>query len=157
MDMALHCPSLSLDQRCLLALKVIETSRFDTRIHLRQSAFADRLLSLYGIVLQERECIYYRFADVERVESRHAMITHSKVEFIAESPDYLSKIVCVCKTTIRKDLHRFGLQTYKWQSLHAPVETLTDFPMRDPGAEHRILWASRIDIGKRPSLLPLIA
>ncbi|MBJ6128208.1 glycosyltransferase [Microvirga splendida] len=156
-DMNLHCPSLSIDQRCLLALKIIETSAPDTRVHLRQSAFADRLLSLYGIVLQERECIYYRFADVERTEDGHAMTVYSQTRLLSENLNYLSKIVCDSKTIIAKDLHRFGVQAQKWQFLPPPVEAQAVLPVRDADARRRILWASRLDIEKRPSLLPLIA
>jgi glycosyltransferase involved in cell wall biosynthesis len=156
-DMALHCPSLSIDQRCVLALKIIEASGPDTRIHMRQSAFADRLLSLYGIVLQERECIYYRYADVERVESGHAATVASQIGFIADNIDYLSKIVCDSNTTIRKDHHRLGVQSHKWQRLHAPVEMPSILPARTSDADNRILWASRLDIEKRPSIVPLIA
>jgi glycosyltransferase involved in cell wall biosynthesis len=156
-DMALHCPSLSIDQRCLLSLKIIETSGPDTRIHLRQSAFADRLLALYGIVLQERECIYYRFADVERVESGHTTIADSQIGLIADNIDYLSKIVCDCNATIRKDHHWLGVQTHKWQCLHAQVELPAILPVRSADADLRILWASRLDVGKRPSIIPMIA
>ncbi|MFC5082692.1 glycosyltransferase [Microvirga arabica] len=156
-DMALHCPSLSIDQRCVLALKIIETSGVDTRIHVRQSAFADRLLSLYGTVLQERECIYYRFADVERVESGHATVVASQIGLIANSIDYLSKIICDSHTTIRKDHHRLGIQNHKWQCLPAPVEIPAFLPARDVDSDRRILWASRLDLGKRPSIVPLIA
>lgn len=156
-DMALHYPSLSIDQRCLLALKIIEASNPGTRIHLRQSAFADRLLSLYGIVLKERQCIYYRFADVERVESGHTTIAASQIGLIADNIDYLSKIVCDCSTTIRKDHHRLGVQAHKWQYLHAAVEVPAVLPMRGADADRRILWASRLDVEKRPSIVPLIA
>ncbi len=156
-DMALHCPSLSIDQRCVLALKIVEVSCPDTRIHMLQSAFADRLLSLYGIVLQERECVYYRFADVERVESGHATIVASQIGLIADNIDYLSKIVCDSNTTIRKDHHRLGVQSHKWQCLHAPVEMPSILPARDSDAHSRILWASHLNVEKRPSIVPLVA
>lgn len=156
-DMALHYPSLSIDQRCLLALKIIESSGPNTRIHLRQSVFADRLLSLYGVVLQERECIYYRSADVERAENGHTTIVNSQVGLIADNIDYISKIVCDCNTTIRKDHHWLGVQAHKWQCLHAPVEAPAILPIQRADANLRILWASRLDIEKRPLIVPLIA
>jgi glycosyltransferase involved in cell wall biosynthesis len=156
-DIDLHCRSLSKDQRCLLALKIIETCSPETRIHLRQSAFADRLLSLYGFVLQQRECIYYRFADIECVESGHSTIVSSQTGLIAENIDYLSKIVCDSATTIKKDHHRIGTQAHKWQQLRAPVEMPLILSTRNLDAGRRVLWASRLDIEKRPSLLPLIA
>jgi len=112
-DMALHCSSLSIDQRCLLTLKIIETSGPDTRIHLQHSAFADRLLSLYGVVLRERECICYRFADAEHFESGDTTIVDSQIGLIAENLDHLSMIICDSKAIIRKDRHRLGVQTHK--------------------------------------------
>jgi glycosyltransferase involved in cell wall biosynthesis len=156
-DMALHCHVLSLDQRCLLTLKIIETCPPETRIHIRNSAFGDRFLELYGVVLKDREAIYYHFADIERIVDGQRSIVHSSVDLIADNLDYLSKIVCDSATTIQKDHHRIGLQTHKWHCLHASVEAPAVLPSRDAGASRRILWASRLDMEKRPSLLPLIA
>lgn len=156
-DMALHCRSLSNDERCLLALKIIETCLPETRIHLRQSVFADRFLALYGVVLQEWECVYYRFADIERIENGLATIAQSKLELISENLDHLSKIVCDNITTIENDQYRIGIQAHKWHYLPGPVEVPAMLPSRIKGAERRILWAARLDIEKRPSLLPLIA
>ncbi|MFC1458788.1 glycosyltransferase [Microvirga arabica] len=156
-DMEVHCRSLSKEQRCLLALKIIETCDPGISIHLRQSAFADTFLKLYGIVLQDRDITYYRFADVDRVEYGRSTTVASQVGLLSENLDYLSRIICDSKATIRKDHHRLGLQDHKWHHLHAPVEGPAILPVRDPEAVQRILWASRLDTEKRPSLLPLIA
>ncbi|KFG70027.1 glycosyltransferase [Microvirga sp. BSC39] len=156
-DMELHCRSLSKEQRCLLALKIIETCEPDTRVHLRQSAFADTFLKLYGIVLKDRDITYYRFADVERVENGHAMVAASQIGLLSNNLDHLSRIVCDSATTIRKDHHRIGLQEHKWHHLHATVGIPAVLPDRNPDADRRILWASRLDVEKRPALLPLIA
>jgi glycosyltransferase involved in cell wall biosynthesis len=156
-NMEVHCRKLSKDQRCLLALKIIETCDPDARIHLRQSAFADTFLQLYGIVLRDRDITYYRFADVERVEYGHSMTVASPVGLLSESLGYLSRIICDSTTTIRKVHHRLGLQEHKWHHLHAPIEGPAALPVRDSDAGRHILWASRLDIEKRPSLLPMIA
>lgn len=156
-DMALHCRSLSPDQRCVLALKILQTCSSETRIHMSQSAFADRFLSLYGAVLKDRECIYYRFTEAESLIDGRSSIVHSSLGLISENLDYLSKIVCDSKTAIGKDQHRLGLQTHKWHCLYAPVEAPTVLPFRSEEANRRILWASRLDAQKRPALLPLIA
>lgn len=156
-DMALHCRSLSLDQRCLLTLKIIETCPPETRIHMRNSAFADKFLDLYGVVLKDQETIYYQFADIERIKNGQRSIVHSSLGLIADNLDHLSKIVCDNKTTIEKDHHRLGVQTHKWHCLYASVEAPAVLPSREVDAYRRILWASRLDMEKRPSLLPLIA
>jgi glycosyltransferase involved in cell wall biosynthesis len=156
-DMALHCYLLSLDQRCLLTLKIIETCPPDTRIHMRNSAFGDKFLELYGVVLKDRETIYYHFADIERIINGQRSIVHSSVDLIADNLDHLSKIICDSTTTIQKDHHRIGLQADKWHCLYASVEAPAVLPSRDAGACRSILWASRLDMEKRPSLLPLIA
>jgi glycosyltransferase involved in cell wall biosynthesis len=156
-DMALHCRSLSLEQRCLLTLKIIETCPPETRIHMRNSAFADQFLSRYGVVLKDRETIYYQFADIERIKNGQRSIVHSSLGLIADNLDHLSKIVCDNMTTIQKDHQRLGLQTHKWHCLHTSVEAPAVLPSREAGANRRVLWASRLDMEKRPSLLPLIA
>ncbi len=156
-DMALHCRSLSLDQRSLLTLKIIETCPPEARIHMRNSAFANTFLDLYGAALKDRETIYYHFADTERIKDGQRSIVHSSIGLISDNLDYLSKIVCDSTATIRKDRHRLGLQTEKWHCLHALVEAPAVLATREVGASRRILWASRLAMEKRPSLLPLIA
>ncbi|QRM29669.1 glycosyltransferase [Microvirga sp. VF16] len=156
-DMAVHCRALSLDERCVLTLKLIETCSSETRIHMRQSIFVDRFLGLYGVVLKDRESVYYRFSDIERIKDGQSSIVASPLGLISDNLDYLSKIVCDSMTTIEKDHHRLGLQTHKWHCLHAPVEAPAVLPSRENNAARRVLWASRLDTEKRPSLLPLIA
>jgi glycosyltransferase involved in cell wall biosynthesis len=156
-DMPLHCHSLTLDQRCLLTLKIIETCPPETRVHIRSSAFGDRFLQLYGVVMKDRETIYYHFADIERIINGQRLIVHSSVDLIADNLNYLSKIICDSTITIQKDHHRIGLQTHKWHCLYSSVEAPAVLPSRDAGARRRILWASRLDMEKRLSLLPLIA
>jgi glycosyltransferase involved in cell wall biosynthesis len=156
-DMGLHCEALASDERCLITLKIIETCEPGTRIHMRECAFADRFVQLYGVVLSEKETIYYRVADAVRVENGHLTVSHSSLGFIAENLTSLSRIICDSSTTIRNDQHRLGLQGHKWRHLPARVEAPSVMPVRDADASRRILWASRLDSEKRPSLLPLIA
>ncbi|WP_230532561.1 glycosyltransferase [Microvirga roseola] len=156
-DMSLHGRWLTRDQRCLLALKLIEACAPETRIHLRECPFADRFLQLYAAVLKERETIYYRFNDTIRIENAGFTTVHSSLGHISDHLESLSKIVCDSRAAIRNDLHRIGLQPHKWHYIPAPVEAPAVLPPRMPEAKNRILWASRLDIEKRPSLLPLIA
>jgi len=157
LDMALHCRSLSKQQRCMLALKMIEACSPTARLHLRQSAFADTFLNLYGAVLKDRETIYYRFNDTVRIENGHFCVIHAATGLIAEHLDCLSKIVCDNNAIIRSDCHRIGLQADKWHHIPSPVEAPAVLQPRTAEAQNRILWASRLDVEKRPSLLPHIA
>ncbi|NBJ10211.1 glycosyltransferase [Microvirga arsenatis] len=156
-DMALHSRSLSIQERCLLTLKIIETCSPKTRIHMRQSRFADKFLDLYGAVLSNKETIYYRFCDLEHFESGYSMIVYSPLDLICKNIHNLSKIVTDGTTVIKKDHQRLGIDSHKWHCLPAPVETPAILKPRIADAQRRILWASRLDFQKRPSLLPLIA
>ncbi|MBF9197509.1 glycosyltransferase [Microvirga terrestris] len=156
-DMSLYGRGLNRDQRCLLALKIVESCGFEARIHLRECPFVDRFLQLYSAVLKDKETIFYRFNDVVRIEKGRFITVGSSMGHISEHLDSLSKIICDSASMISHDMHRVGTQTQKWHHLPASIEAPAVLPARTSDAQHRILWASRLDADKRPSLLPAIA
>ena len=151
------CGRAPIEQRCLIALKTIQSCCRGARIHIRQSGFGDTFLKCFGIVFQGRDLSYYRFADEEGFSDGRVAIRHSPLELISESFQYLSRIITDNETAIRKDHHRIGVQKDKWKCLYAPVEIHNYILEREADAGRRVLWASRLDASKRPSLIPFIA
>ncbi|MFC7399557.1 glycosyltransferase [Chelatococcus sp. GCM10030263] len=151
------CASTSLEQRCLLALKIVQSSCPDARIHVRPSTFGDMFLKRFGSALTGRDVTYYRFLDEEEIEDGHMVVHYSSLPIISANLPHISRIVSDNDTTIHRDQHRIGLHREKWQRLYAPVEAPASIPTRTADACDHILWASRLDRQKRPTLLPLIA
>jgi glycosyltransferase involved in cell wall biosynthesis len=151
------CASLSLEQRCLLTLKIVQSSCPDARIHVRPSTFGDMFLKRFGSALSDRDVTYYRFLDEEEIENGRLVVHYSSLPIIAANLPHLSRIVSDNGTTIRQDQHRIGLHQDKWQRLYAPIQGPASIPARTAEARSHILWASRLDRQKRPTLLPLIA
>lgn len=151
------CGSLTLQQRCLLALKTIEASCPGARIHIRQSYFGDGFLDRYGSVLHGQEVIYYRFSDDERMDDEgRTIVFGSPLALIGDHIEHLTRIVTDNETIIAKDQHRLGLNGEKWSLLHAPV-TIPSPRARSPHHDTPLLWASRLHTSKRPSLIRSIA
>ncbi|MGF9763599.1 glycosyltransferase [Microvirga sp. 0TCS3.31] len=156
-DMSLFGRWLTRDQRCLLTLRIVEACGPETRIHLRECQFADRFLQLYSAVLKDKETIFYRFNDTVRIDNGHFTTVGSSLNHISEHLDSLAKIICDSVSIISHDRHRIGLQTHKWHHLPTPVAFSAAQALPTSASQHRIMLASRLDVDKRPSLLPIIA
>jgi glycosyltransferase involved in cell wall biosynthesis len=157
LDMHQLSRSLSLEQRCLLTLKIIQSSGCNARIHIRPSTFGDMFLNRFGSALAGRDVTYYRFLDEEEIENARMVVHYSCLPTISANLPYISRIISDNDTTIHRDHHRIGLHPHKWERLYAPIEPPSPLTTRGPDARSGILWASRLDRQKRPSLLPLIA
>ncbi|MEW6255567.1 MAG: glycosyltransferase [Pseudomonadota bacterium] len=156
-DLGTLCPDLTIEDRCILTLKLIQGCAPSGRIHMRQSVFVQKFLDMFAPTLSGRSTIFYRFADSEVFEDGKIIIKHSPLGLLSDHIDFITTVVCDSELVKKKDQHRIGLQADKWRVLRASVEMPLSIPMRDEIAERRILWASRLDAEKRPSLIPLIA
>ncbi|CAH1657418.1 Glycosyl transferase family 2 [Chelatococcus asaccharovorans] len=157
LDLGSLCSKLSLDQRCLLTLKLLQSRTPNARIHMRDSAFVGHFLRSFGRLACDFECIYYHFSETYHTRNGEKFIYHSPLGLIADNFDALSMIVCDSMTMINSDRQRIGFCGDKWQCLYAPVRGPTIATPRAADAACQILWASRLDSEKRPELLPLIA
>nr|WP_281421518.1 glycosyltransferase [Chelatococcus asaccharovorans] len=157
LDLGSLCSKLSLDQRCLLTLKLLQSRTPKARIHMRESAFVGQFLKYFGRLARNFECIYYNFTETYQVRNGEIFICHSPLDMIAHNFDAFSMIICDSMTMINNDRRRVGFCEDKWQCLYAPVRGPTTAAPRTADAACHILWASRLDSQKRPELLPLIA
>ncbi|CAH1679074.1 Glycosyl transferase family 2 [Hyphomicrobiales bacterium] len=157
LDLGSLCSKLSLDQRCLLTLKLLQSRTPNARIHMRDSAFVGHFLKSFGRLARDFNCIYYHFSETYQTRNGEKFIYHSPLGLITDNFDAFSMIVCDSMTMINSDRRRIGFCEEKWQCLYAPVSGPAVAIPRMPDASRHILWASRLDSEKRPELLPLIA
>jgi len=148
--------SSSMEQRCVVALKIIEASCAEARIHIRHSYFGDAFLKAFAPVLHSREVVYYRFCDGQIKKNGHLITRDSPFGLIAENIDYIDAIISDNNTLVRNDGAKIGVHHEKWKCLYAPVE-VGQSNQREDGSERRVMWASRLDSQKRPHIVPQIA
>lgn len=157
LDLGVLHQNLSMDNKCQITLKLLQTCCSKARIHVRQSYFGDECIRRFGAILANRDVYYYRFADDEGLEDGHVIIRNSPLDLISDHFDNIKYIVSDNHTTVRKDIERLGLAKDKWRVLPAPI-IVDQTKLADK--ENRlteILWASRLDYSKRPNIVPEIA
>ncbi|MVW71371.1 glycosyltransferase [Bordetella sp. 15P40C-2] len=151
-------PYLSMDDRCLVALKAIERLAPTARLHFLSSVFGVTLVQRYSQLLKPYRCFFYRFNNVEKVKDGRLVVTYSPLDFIKTYIDIFEGIICDSTVMRDRDLAVVPQYAHKWHVLHAHVPLISR-GSRNTGthATVRVLWASRFDEQKRPELLPLIA
>ena len=150
-------PSLNDDERdCLTVRLLLAVSQSGTRLHIKSSVFAHRLLSRFSDVLfSEMLAIYYRFSDGVMISQQHDSVNPWVFDWLREHLAGLSKIICDCQAIAEQDVFRLGYAKERYHVVYAHHKVATTLQIkrcRRPGK--RLLWASRVATEKRPDLLP---
>ncbi len=160
-DLATGWPQLSTDSQDLLTLKIIQSCAPNARVHFRQSWYGERFFAQYKAVLQQtNQCIFYRFGNMMRSEGQYQVIRPAGFQFSSENLEFFAKIIADNETIIKADQARLGVAAEKWQCLrvpHSPKVKREAAVAKALLAGPNVLWASRLAVEKRPSLLPAIA
>jgi glycosyltransferase involved in cell wall biosynthesis len=153
-------PGVDTDAREVLCFKLLQACARKARLHMKSSAFAHDFFSRFGSILTEtgHSAVYYRFSDGRNRYGDLNLIEPSPFGFISENLEKLELIVCDNEMIARSDQKRLAVMAEKWQVLRSCMK-LADFDRcgAKPRESKRILWVSRIDDEKRPSLLIEIA
>lgn len=157
LDLGVLYENLSMDNKCQITLKLLQTCCSEARIHVRQSYFGDECIRRFGPILANRDVFYYHFNDDEGLEDGHVITRNSPLDLISDNFDNIKYIVSDNSTTVRKDSERLGLTPSKWRVLPAPIKLDDKRYFSDDRNLNNILWASRLDYAKRPNIVPEIA
>lgn len=161
LDLAELCEGLGDDVRNLITLKLIQSVAGESRIHLKLSGYDISLFDQFSAPLASHEVVVYRFSNTRLPENGVYYQSGGAIDFMSRHSDRLSKIVGDNESVLRSDDDSLALWREKrffLPALQAPrigSDELSRLPQRSPLT--RILWAARLDIEKRPSLLPVIA
>jgi glycosyltransferase involved in cell wall biosynthesis len=159
-DLANDWPQLTMPQRQLIALKLIQSAAPRARLHLRNAWFSQEFYGRFKSILKSNPAVYYRFMDIVEISSAGAFARPWGFDFISENAQDLALIVTDNEAVIACDRKRIGIHNEKWR--HLPARISSDLTSADAAAraslrKGRVLWASRLDRQKRPELLPRIA
>jgi glycosyltransferase involved in cell wall biosynthesis len=160
LDLGTDWPRLTMDQRQLVTLKLIQSAAPLARLHLRPSRFADGFYDRFKTILRSNPTILYRFLGMIEPISGGTLVEGQPFNFVAEHISDLSLIVTDDQTIIERDRERVGIYAEKWRYLPArQVTKLTPATIaeRTTMRHGRILCIWRFDQQKRPELLLQIA
>lgn len=148
---------ISDEERLLITIKIIQSCAKKSRIHYRQSAYADSFLKKYSKLFNENDQIYYRFSDSLIIEKNKTSKGFSPFSTILNHIDLLSKVITDNETIILNDQNRLGKKSNKWSFLPAPIDASNNSHHGDYYSRSKnIIWASRLDKEKRPQLIEKI-
>lgn len=160
LDLGNDWPHLTMDQRQLIALKLVQSTAPRARLHLRPSPFAQGFYRAFNRALHSNPAVFYRFCDAMEPDPEGAIVDPWGFNFVSDHVQGLSLIVADNRTIIEQDRERIGVGAEKWRWLparQAPRLTEAEASARAANRKGRVLWASRLDRQKRPELLPRIA
>jgi glycosyltransferase involved in cell wall biosynthesis len=160
LDLIDMSPGVDTDSREVLCFKLLQGCAPNARLHMKSSAFAHDFFARFGSILTETgySAIYYRFSNGRNQYGDLNLIEPSPFAFISENLEKLDLIVCDNEMIARADQQRLAVMAQKWQVLRSRVEVVDfDRCKAKPREGKTILWVSRIDDEKRPTLLIEIA
>ncbi|KAK47652.1 hypothetical protein BG58_03305 [Caballeronia jiangsuensis] len=158
LDLVNAFPTLNDEARDkLVARLLLATTRPGTRLHVKSSVFAHRLLDTFGsVLLTHFHGVYYRFSDGQYVWENHTLTYWSTLKLLRRDLPRLSRVICDCASIARRDKERIGLAHERYHVVYAHVKSSNahTFPA---APRKRLLWASRVCGHKRPELLAQLA
>lgn len=160
LDVPKLCPELDPAEQDLVCFRLLQSTALKARLHIKSSEFSHRLFSRYARILSWNRPVYYRFSDGRNWFGDLALIEPAAFQFVSEHLEQLDLIVCDNEAIARSDHERLRVMPEKWRVLPSRIE-LADLP-DTTAADGRplprtLLWVSRIDREKRPTLLLEIA
>jgi glycosyltransferase involved in cell wall biosynthesis len=147
---------LSLDEVCLITLRVLQTSAKDSVVFAKESEYSQQFVESYGSVVQNINYLFFGFGKY-MIDGR--CISESEpYNFFSEQGIYIKHVITDNVSYTRQQLSGLDGMLHKIESFMVPVIS-EDRSRRYEGAPStkRILWASRLTAQKRPNLLVLIA
>ncbi|SAK69597.1 glycosyltransferase [Caballeronia ptereochthonis] len=141
----------------LVARLLLATTSPGTRLHIKSSVFAHRLLDTYGsVLLTHFQGVYYRFSDGQYVWENHKLTYWSTLRLLRRDLPRLSKVICDCASIARRDKERIGLAHERYHVVYAHANSPRPSSFATEPRK-RLLWASRVCGHKRPELLARLA
>ncbi len=159
-DLLQSVPEIEACHRDLICLKLLQACAPAGRIHLKSSEFTHRFFSRFAPALAHHRPVFYRFSDGMNTYGDIALIEPSGFHFVSEHIEFLDMLVCDNAGIIEADQRRIQMTPEKWRLLPSRIEFPETFlvDIQEPQASPMsILWVSRIDHEKRPTLLMEIA
>ena len=159
-DLYNRFPDFTEDQRQILTLRIIQNMAPHGRLHIKGSIFSERFFLRFGDLLKHMSPIVYRFCDGRIEHGGRTFIDAGQFAFISTAIPNIQTLICDNAHIAAFDQQRIGASPEQWQVLYARMPTtkqVTHKEIKASGKSRRIIWASRIDQQKRPSLLLEIA
>jgi glycosyltransferase involved in cell wall biosynthesis len=153
-------PQVDAESREVITLRLIESVAPRARLHLRDSVFAGHFYQTYWPVLRHHAAVFYRFSDAVSREEDDLFQHATGFNFLSAHIERLAMVVSDTETQVERDRWRIGAWPERFHMLASrrpPLVCDAEIAARTARTSRRVLWASRLDVEKRPGLLPHVA
>lgn len=143
-----------------IALRLIQATAESARIHIKSSTFAFNFLDWCASELSNNELIFYYFSNIGYHSENGRRFTHGvNFNFISDHMESLSLIISDNLNILDKVKQCLNTSQGKTRTIYAYCEANIGKVGRniDRRLTKKLLWASRLDIEKRPDRLRRIA
>jgi len=157
-DLYRACEGMGSEVIELMTLRVIQSVAPQARIFLKSSTYAVSFFKKYAKVLIQHHIVYFRFLDPVTFERGHLWTSGFDFDFLSEYGSHFELILTDNETIAARDRNLLDTLAPKIRCLYAHTDILPDEELnlaRKPTG--RLLWASRLDLQKRPHLIIAIA
>jgi glycosyltransferase involved in cell wall biosynthesis len=151
-------PTLDDMGRDAMAIRaLLAGSKSGARLHVKASIFSHRVMDIYGAVLSSHfKTMYYRFCDETYSWGGMQFAAPWGGRYLRKHLEKLDTLICDCNEIAERDFSYLGMHSGKYQTIYAQCDA-HPFRTVDREIKHRLLWASRVSIQKRPELIGRIA
>jgi hypothetical protein len=113
---------LSIDQRYLVAYRLVEIVAKGARLHLAADEMSARFLGRYGRLLADRDKVFYRADDQPQLFRGIRMIEATPFDFLSEFLDDATLVIHSSRTGQAHDRARLDRRSSIWRVAYLPVE-----------------------------------
>ena len=141
----------------LVALRLIQACAPRAKIFLKACEFSMEFFKRFNVVLKENACFYFYFGDRRTYMGGLTMTCGYNFDFLSECGQQLAGVIMDCASLITDEASHLDSMADRMHAIYAPVEpSRRRRDYRSKPMVRRILWASRLDSQKRPSVLRAI-
>ncbi|AMJ57781.1 MULTISPECIES: glycosyltransferase [Stenotrophomonas] len=149
-------PSLNeVERDAMLIRALLAVSSSNARLHVKSSGFTHRLLDSFAAVMSTSfRIVYYRFCDATYSWDGRILRGPWGLRVMRQHLPGFWKVVTDCQSVVSEDQAFLGpLPSY--EVIYAKCD-LHPASVHQQGPQMRLLWASRVDVQKRPERLTKI-
>ena len=150
-------PALDQDAISLLTLRLLQSCAPRAAVFMKTCEFAIEFFKKFHVVLPDHSFYYFYFSDKRIKIDDLVMVSGYSFDFLSECGDRLSGVITDNSSLVKYASARLDNLAGRMHAIYAPVTPPRQRRnYRAAPMTRRLLWASRLDVEKRPLLLCMI-
>jgi glycosyltransferase involved in cell wall biosynthesis len=147
-------PALDQEAISLVTLRLLQSCAPGATVFMKTCEFALEFFKKFSVVLATHSFYYFYFSDKRVKIEGLTMMSGYSFDFLSEFGERLGGVITDNLALVKYASTRLDSLAGRWHATYAPVDPPKQRRnYRDAPMTRRLLWASRLDVEKRPLLL----